>query len=105
MVQVVVGTAVDSGYVLDGQAPEGCDVLYRMLLDFSLYGGCSVREQLGAMLRGIFPPPSAVGHLPASLTDSPARYVAYLTRPSRVFNGLKSSRRLVARLGQELFAK
>ncbi|MHB1131352.1 MAG: nucleotidyltransferase domain-containing protein [Chloroflexota bacterium] len=86
-------------YLLEGRAlgDAGSDVLYGLLLDLSLRGGCSPAEQMRTVLHGVFPPPRDVGHLPASVKESPLRFAAQLVRPARVARGLFACGRLLAR--------
>lgn len=84
-------------YVLGNEEPSdpGSEVLYRLILDLSLYGGCSTREQIGSVRRSLFPSPEAVSHLPRSVTDAPLPYAFQLFHPRRVARGLGASRRVL----------
>jgi hypothetical protein len=74
----------------------GSDGVEQLLLDLSLRDGCSGKERLRALGRGLFPPSSHLGHLPAEVAGSRLRYAAYLGRPSRAARGLQAISRLVA---------
>ncbi|HEY3111773.1 MAG TPA: nucleotidyltransferase family protein [Chloroflexota bacterium] len=74
----------------------GGDGVEQLLLDLSLREGCSASERLRALGRGLFPPSSHLGHLPAEVAGSRLRYAAYLGRPSRAARGLQAVGRLVA---------
>jgi hypothetical protein len=91
---------LESSYTLDNQAPAGwgTDVLYNLLRELSLHAGCSVREQVEAVRRGLFPAPDGISHLPPQLTRSRLRYAAYLGGPGRVARGVVAVCRLLAQL-------
>jgi hypothetical protein len=93
---------MESPYFLDGQAPDGlgASVLYNLVRELSLHVGCSVREQLAAARRCLFPSPDAVAHLPEAVSQSPLRYAAYLVDPRRVARGLMAAWRLMVGLPQ-----
>ena len=93
---------LDSPYILDGRAPDGpgIAVLYDLVREVSLYGGCPITDQLGAVWRAVFPPPDAITHLPPETTRSRARYFAKLAQPRRLARGVVAVGRLLARLPQ-----
>jgi hypothetical protein len=99
-VRRVVGLIADRGYALGSRPAPAQQVLYQILLDFSLYGGCSTREQALALVRGCFPSRAAVGHLPVQVTRSRLRYAAYLAHPRRVVHGLAALGQVIRRLLQ-----
>jgi hypothetical protein len=94
----LVSTVMGSGYMLDRSTIEddGDRILYELLIDLSVYSGCTPTEQVLRLLRGLFPPPDAVTHLAPHVTSSPARYAAELTRLSRLWRGISALGRLVA---------
>jgi hypothetical protein len=99
LLRKLVGAGLQPAAVLNGpgQLGPGGDVLYRLLIDVSLHTGCPVPTQIGSAVRGFFPPPDTVGHLPPEVTTSPIRYGTFLTRPGRLFRGLIVFNRLVVR--------
>ncbi|MGI5835863.1 MAG: nucleotidyltransferase family protein [Chloroflexota bacterium] len=86
-------------YLLGDRVPEGrgSDVLYNLLLNLSLYQGCSPFRQAHAMLLGIFPTPDAVGHLPEEVASSRLRYTTYIGNPARMARGLVAFGRMLCR--------
>ncbi len=99
MVGRLVAAVADPSSIIDREASreKGADVLYDLLLNLSLYQGCSRADQARAVLRSLFPPPELVGHLPAEFTRQRLRYAAYLARPGRVGRGVVAFGRLLAR--------
>jgi len=85
----LVAAVMYSGYILDRSAvpDDGTKVLFDLLLDLSIYSGCSAGTQVKALLRGLFPPPDGVTHLPSRVTSSPTSYALALTRLSRLQRG------------------
>jgi len=101
MRRTLVNAVAEPCYLLDDEVPEGSGVLYQLLLELSLYQGCSLGTQVRSVLRCLFPPPEAVGHLSARLTRSRVRYAFHLGRPSRLARGIISLGRLILRLARE----
>lgn len=95
LVERVIAKVFESDRFLRSSAGGRGDVLNQLLVKFSLYGGCSFRDQLGVIFQSLFPPASAVGHLPPSVTQSRLRYAAYLGRPGRARRGLSSLLRVI----------
>lgn len=95
---------LESSYVLDGQAPPewGAKVLYRLLREISLYGGCSAPQQMGAAVRGLFPATDDITHLAPDVTQSRLRYAAALWNPPRLARGAMALGRHLARLPSHL---
>lgn len=95
----LIERVVEPRYVLDSNAPDdaGSKVLFDLIRELSLNTGCSPARQIGAIGRCLFPPPDAVGHLPATLKNARFRYAAYLSNPRRVFRGMMAFRRLMLR--------
>jgi hypothetical protein len=91
---------IESPYLLSGDAPSesGTSVLYTMVRELSLYGGCSRRQQAAAVWRSLFPAPDAVSHLPPEVTRSPFRYALRLCDPFRLLRGLGALCALTGRL-------
>ncbi len=91
---------MQSPYVLHGIAPSGAGmvVLYNLLRELSLYGGCSLHEQAGAVWRTLMPPPEAVNHLSPAVTRSRLRYAARLWYPPRLGRGLLAVGVLITKL-------
>lgn len=91
-----------SGYILDRSAipDDGTKVLFDLLLDLSIYTGCSVGTQAQALLWGLFPPPDGVTHLPPQMTSSATSYALALTRLSRLRRGAGALGRLVLGVGR-----
>jgi hypothetical protein len=82
----------------DDSSEESDTVLRNLLRELSLYTGCPVWVQLASIARSIFPPPTAVGHLPDSMTHSRLRYTLYLANPLRLVRGLIAVGRLLSKL-------
>ena len=82
----------------DGRSEQSDTVLLNLLRELSLFTGCPVWVQVGSIVRSIFPPPNAVGHLPTSMTHSHLRYALYLANPFRLIRGLIALGRLLAKL-------
>ncbi|HEX5415103.1 MAG TPA: nucleotidyltransferase family protein [Chloroflexota bacterium] len=99
LVRRVIGAVMEPRAMLGATpAVKNSDiVLGNTVRDLSLYTGCSTAELIRAVLKGIFPPPHAVGHLPASLLGSPLRYTWYLANPIRLSRGLFALWRLLER--------
>jgi len=95
----LISAAASPQYILGSrQSPETANDLVRdLLLDLSLHQGCSAIDQTKALVRGLFPPPEALGHLPAELSRSRLRYSAYLIRPDRMIRGAIALGRLLAK--------
>jgi hypothetical protein len=100
MVKRLMQAVIESPYVLSGNAPTGAGtaVLYNLLRELSLYGGCSLREQAGAVWRTLLPPPETVDHLPPAVTRSRLRYAARLWYPLRLARGFLAAGALITRL-------
>ncbi len=100
MLRRLVGVAAEPSFILERRPPSerGGEVLHALLLELSLYTDCPVREKLRILRRRLFPPPSAVGHLPTQLTSSRVRYIAHMLRPRRLANGLAAAHRVMGRL-------
>ncbi len=91
---------LQSPYALNGKAPPGggSAVLYSMLRELSLYGGCPPRAQARAVLRSLFPPPHAIAHLPPEVMASRVLYLLHLWHPPRLLRGLLAWCALLTRL-------
>jgi hypothetical protein len=85
------------GYILDRQAPSGpgSTVLYSLILELSLYAGCSRRERAAAVIRNVFPASDLLGDLPSNLASSKFGYALYLWRPTRLTRGFVALARLL----------
>jgi hypothetical protein len=94
----VLSPVMYSGYVLDRSTvgDDGNRVLYDLLLELSIFSGCTPARQAGTMLRGLFPPPDAVTHLAPHITASPERYALELVRLPRLWRGISALGRLIA---------
>jgi hypothetical protein len=95
----LIEQVIESPYVLDDQIAldRGTTVLYNLMLELSLYGGCSPSAQVGAIFNTLFPPRHAINHLPADLTQSHLRYAAHWWNPPRLARGALAFGRLVTR--------
>ncbi|MEA2641256.1 MAG: hypothetical protein QOF51_2650 [Chloroflexota bacterium] len=88
---------IESPYIVNERAPEelGTSVLYRLVREFSLYSGCSVLAQMGALWRGLFPQPEDITHLPEEMTQSRLRYSAHWWNLPRLARGATAFGRLI----------
>jgi hypothetical protein len=93
-------SVIESPYVLSGNAPSGTGsaVLYNLLRELSLYGGCSLSEQARAVWRTLFPHTDGVAHLPPEITGSRLRYASHLWYPLRLARGVMATGALLAKL-------
>jgi len=88
----------EPGFLLDPEHRSGSStaVLRTVLRDLSLHTGCPIGVQLRAALGGLFPPRSAVGHLPPAVAASRLRYGLYLLSPRRCRRGIAALLQLLA---------
>jgi hypothetical protein len=93
----LIGAVMRTGYILDRtRTPDdGTTVLFDLLLNVSVYSGCSARYQLAVILRSLFPPPKAVSHLSEHMRASPLKYGLTLARVGRFRRGLDALSKLV----------
>jgi hypothetical protein len=101
--QRVVDAVMRSGYILDRSTmvDDGTKVLFDLLLELSLYTGCSPGVQGRALMRGLFPQASSVTHLSPEVTSSPARYVLTLTHGGRLWRGARAFGQLLRLAAQQ----
>jgi hypothetical protein len=97
VVRRAVAATFDSEYFWDDTSPAARDALNQTLVQVSLHTGCSTIKQARVLLRCIFPPPDAVGHLPAEVTGSRLRYALHSIHPARAVHALHSVGRLTGR--------
>jgi Uncharacterised nucleotidyltransferase len=95
-----IAAIAEPAYILDQRPPakRGSDVLSCLLLNLSLYSGCSVRRQASAVLASLFPEVDAIGHLPAEVTRSRLRYAGHLAGFGRIMRGVLALGGLLSRL-------
>lgn len=87
----LVGAFVDPAYLLEGDIPEDEEVLYRLLIQASLYSSHGIRSQMGAVFRAIHP---------ANTSESNSRLaaVSHLANPKRSARGFRCAGQLIRRL-------
>jgi hypothetical protein len=94
----LIERVLETSYVLDDRTPPewGANVLYNLVRELSLYGGCSGSAQAGAVITTLFPPRHAIRHLSEDVTRSHLRYAAHWWNPPRLVRGMVAFSRLVA---------
>jgi hypothetical protein len=94
----LVGAAVGSGYILDRQAvsADGTAVAYDRLLELSILGRGSTREQGRVLFSGLFPSKNYIPRLANSAPTSATRRTVHLLHPTRLSRGVKAVAKLIA---------